>query len=55
MEDVTVVTVPADEDLPVVHQLGKTVVGGVAAFAAGKLADRIYDGAVRAWRSRKNS
>lgn len=43
------------EDLPVVHQLGKTVVGGVAAFAAGKLADRVYDGVLRWHRARKAS
>lgn len=42
------------EEFGAVHQLGKTVVGGVAAFAAGKLADRLYDGAVRAYRARKS-
>lgn len=45
----------AVDDMPVVHQLGRTVFGGVAAFAADKLATRIYDGALRAIRARRSS
>lgn len=43
------------EDTPVVHQFGKLMVGSIAGFAASKLSDRIYDGAVRAYRARKSS
>lgn len=45
----------AVDDLPVVHQFGKLMFSSVTAFAANKLADRIYDGAVRAYRARKSS
>lgn len=44
----------AVEELPVVHQFGKLMFGSVAAFAANKLADRVYDSAVRAYRARKS-
>lgn len=55
MDETDESTETAFEELPVVHQLGKTVVGGVAGFMASKLADRVYDSVVRAYRSRKSS
>jgi hypothetical protein len=42
-------------ELPIGHQLGKMLFGSIAAFGANKLADRVYDGAVRAYRARKSS
>lgn len=43
------------DEMPVVHQLGRTVVGGIAAFAADKLATRVYDATLRALRARRSS
>lgn len=55
MDETDETTETAVEDLPVVHQFGKLMFGSVAAFAANKLADRVYDGAIRAYRARKSS
>jgi hypothetical protein len=35
------------------HQVGKTVVGSIAAFTANHLAEKAYDAALRAYRARK--
>jgi hypothetical protein len=37
----------------VVHQFGKLMVGSIAAFAADKLANKVYDRALVVIRSRK--
>jgi len=56
MDDEIVVTdTVSDETSSVPHQLGKHVVGGLAAFAASKLADRAYDATLRAIRNRRSS
>lgn len=36
-------------------QLGRNLFSGAVAWGASKVADRVYDGAVRAWRARKSS
>jgi hypothetical protein len=35
-------------------QLGRNLFSGAVAFGASKLADRVYDGAIRAYRARKS-
>ena len=52
--ETTAVFVP-DEEFGVAHQLGKTLFSGAVAFGASKLADKLYDGAIRAYRARKSS
>lgn len=44
----------AVEDLSVGHQLGKYLVGSIAAFGANKLSDHVYDKVLRAYRARKS-
>jgi len=46
---------PSKVELGVGHQLGKLLVGSVAAFGANKLSDRLYDSAVMAIRARRNN
>jgi hypothetical protein len=37
------------------HQVGKTVVGSIAAFAANRLAEKGYDKALAFYRSRRSA
>lgn len=50
-----IVEVDADTitDLPFQHQLGQTVVGGVAAFFADKAARKAYERVLWAWKVRQ--
>lgn len=52
--DIEVTTTPKVE-LGVGHQFGKLLASSTAAFAAGKLTDRLYDAAVLAIRARRNN
>lgn len=42
------------ESEPVVHQFGKLMVGSIAGFVAGKLADKAYDKVLVVIRSRRS-
>ena len=53
--DTVVVDTTGAENLPLKHQLGRTLCGSVAAFGANKLAERAYDAALRAYRAKKSS
>lgn len=51
--EVTEVDIVETESLKV--QLGRNLFSGAVAWGASKVADRLYDGAVRAYRARKSS
>lgn len=42
-------------ELPLKHQLGQTIVGGIAAFAANRVAEKGYVKALQFVRARKGS
>lgn len=52
--DIDIKTSPKVE-LGVGHQFGKLIASSTAAFAAGKVTDRLYDAAVLAIRARRNN
>jgi hypothetical protein len=51
--DETTDAVTTGEEIGVAHELGKHLVGGIVAFGASKLSDKLYDAALRKLRSRK--
>ncbi len=53
--DTTTDTTTDELELSAVGQLGKMTFSSIAAFAASKVADKVYDSAVRWNRARKSS
>lgn len=51
-EDVEIVEVVSE---PMVHQVGKLVIGTLVAFAAGKLAEKVYDAGLTIYRQKTSS
>ena len=54
MDEDTNVEVVAVEEFGVVHQLGRNLFSGAVGFGAAKIADRLYDGAIRTIRARRS-